>query len=558
MAGRALQSLLEARSEWARPHQIVVRVGAAAAWLTAVIYLAVGAFTGDDTMFVEALGPIFAASLMTTQVILRREDGGLALFASGLMVAVWFSMLGNEGTVVPAAVSLVVISALGMMFVTSHRLVASATLAGSLFALPHLWALPTDEQVVLGSIMALSFLLTYLILGSIQGGMVALKERYQMLFEDSPSALLDEDWSEALAYVRTEYSGEPSRIRHFLLAYPTVVRRAVAKARIVRANEAALNMLDISDPDRFLGYRDPEVVNDENLDSFVSALVCLYEGDRNWEREVPVRARDGARKWLLYKAVDTSTGVPGSSIVAGLADITHMKAKNEAMAEVVRAKDDFVASVSHELRTPLTAVIGLTSELVESVGLDDGIRQEMLQLVAEQASEMSNIVEDLLVAARADVGTVDIEIQEVALVDELRATLDGLGISVSQPEEVPLVLADPRRVRQILRNLLTNAQRYGGPDLRVVSGSSHRMAWLEVRDNGEGIPDEEAERIFEPYVTSGGRGSVGLGLAVARQLAELMGGSLEYERSGGESSFRLQLPVGDQQDSVLASHSDSV
>lgn len=558
MASRAVQSLLAPRREWNQPHQIVVRVGAAAAWFTAAIYLAIGAFTGDDTFFVEALGPIFAASLMTTQIVLRREDGGVALFASGLIVAVWFSVLGDEGTIVPAAVSLVLISALGMMFVSSHRLVTASTLAGALFALPHLWEIPTDEQVILGVIMALSFLITHLILGSIQTGMVALKERYQMLFEESPSALLDEDWSEALAYVRTEYSGKPSRIRQFLLAYPTVVRHAVGKARIVRANEAALNMLDIADPDRFLGYRDPGVVTEENIDTFVSALVCLYEGGRMWEREVPVRTRDGERKWLLYRAVDTSTGVPGSSVIAGLADITHMKARNEAMAEVVRTKDEFIANVSHELRTPLTAVVGLTSELADANGLDGEMREEMLQLVSQQALDMSNIVEDLLVAARAEVGTVDIEIQEVALGEELRATLDGLGMSVSQPREVPSVRADPRRVRQILRNLLTNAQRYGGPDLRVVTGSSHRIAWLEVRDNGEGIPDEEAERIFEPYVTSGRKGSVGLGLAVARQLAELMGGTLQYERSAGESVFRLELPVGNQHDTVLASHSDAV
>ncbi|MFP4552518.1 MAG: ATP-binding protein [Actinomycetota bacterium] len=558
MASRALQSLLASRHEWTRPHRIIVRIGAVAAWSTAALYLAAGAFTGDERLFIEALGPIFAASLMTTQIILRKEDGGLALFGSGLIVAVWFTMLGNDNTIVPAAVSLVLIAALGMMFVASHRLVVAATLAGTLFALPHLWEIPTDERVVLGVIMALSFLITYLILGSIKAGMVALKERYQMLFEESPSALLDEDWSEALAYVRAEYSGKPSRIRQFLLAYPTVVRRAVGKARIVRANEAALNMLDIADPERFLGYRDPEVVTEENIDTFVSALVCLYEGGRIWEREVSVRTRDGERKWLLYRAVDTSTGVPGSSVVAGLADITHMKARNEAMAEVVRAKDEFIANVSHELRTPLTAVIGLTSELAEFKSLDGEMREEMLQLVAEQASEMSNIVEDLLVAARAEVGTVDTEIQEVALVDELRATLDGLGMSAAHPKDVPTVMADPRRVRQILRNLLTNAQRYGGPKLRVVSGSSHRMAWLEVRDNGEGIPDEEAERIFEPYVTSGGKGSVGLGLAVARQLAELMGGSLQYERSAGESVFRLQLPVGDLRGTVLASHSDAV
>ncbi|MFP4072947.1 MAG: hypothetical protein ACLFVZ_02805, partial [Actinomycetota bacterium] len=123
MASRALQSLLASRHEWTRPHRIIVRIGAVAAWSTAALYLAAGAFTGDERLFIEALGPIFAASLMTTQIILRKEDGGLALFGSGLIVAVWFTMLGNDNTIVPAAVSLVLIAALGMMFVASHRLV---------------------------------------------------------------------------------------------------------------------------------------------------------------------------------------------------------------------------------------------------------------------------------------------------------------------------------------------------------------------------------------------------------------------------------------------------
>jgi signal transduction histidine kinase len=82
--------------------------------------------------------------------------------------------------------------------------------------------------------------------------------------------------------------------------------------------------------------------------------------------------------------------------------------------------------------------------------------------------------------------------------------------------------------------------------------------WLEVRDNGSGISDDEAAHIFEPYVTgnSGVKGSVGLGLAVARQLAELMGGSLQYERSAGESVFRLLLPLAVEREPMLASHSD--
>lgn len=556
MASRAVQTLLASSHHRARPHRIVVRVGAAAAWVASVIYLATGAFTGEPRLFVESVGPILAASLMTVQILVGREDGGLALFGSGVIVAVWYTVFGDDGTVVPASVALVVISALGIFFISRYRLVVVSTLAGILFAIPHLWDMAVDESIVLGVIMALSFLMTYAILGTIQASSAALHDRYQMLFEQSPSAVLEEDWSEAVAYVRSEYSGKPSRVRQFLLAYPVVVRRAVGKAKIVRANDAALDLLGITNPARFLGYRDPGVVDDENIESFVSALVCLFEGGRIWEREVPIRTRDGELRWLLYRSVDTSTTTPGSSIVAGLADITHMKAKNEAMAEVVRAKDEFIANVSHELRTPLTAVLGIASELAGE-DMSPDMREEMLHLVMEQANEMANIVDDLLVAARAEVGTIPIEAQPVDLIAELKTTLDGLGTTVQMPKaNVPPVHADPKRVRQILRNLLTNAQRYGGPQQRVVAGTLRGHVWIEVRDNGDGIPDEDVNRVFQPYVTTGAEGSVGLGLAVARQLAELMEGTLVYEHSAGESVFRLQLPSADQREPALASHFD--
>ena len=559
MASRAVQSLLASRHERSSPHRIVVRVGAAVAWFAAAIYLVAGLLTGDATLFIEAVGPILAAGLMTAQVLLGREDAGLALFGSGLVVAIWYSAFGDEGTIVPAAVALVLIAALGMLFVVEHRTVVAATLAGALFGIPNLWSLTTEEQVILGAIMALSFLMTHLILGSIQSASAAMNARYQMLFEESPAAALEEDWSEAVDYVRSEYAGKPTRIRQFLLAYPEVVRRAVARARILRANDAALDLLDISSPDRLIGYRDPEIVTDENIDRFVSALVCLYEGGRSWESEVPLRTREGELRWLLYRSVDTSTGPQGSTIVSGLADITHIKEKSAAMSEVVRAKDEFVANVSHELRTPLTAVIGLTSELANDVAFRDTEWAELLQLVASQAAEMSNIVDDLLVAARAEVGTVTIELQPVDLAVELQATLDGLAMAVEISSTVPpAVSADPRRVRQILRNLLTNAQRYGGPRCRVVMGTLRDSVWLEVRDDGIGMSDDEAARIFDPYVTSGGKESVGLGLAVARQLARLMGGDLAHERSAAETVFRLHLPMAGQPKPVLASQSESV
>jgi signal transduction histidine kinase len=559
MASRALQSLLASRFERSRPHRLVVRVGAVTAWTAVAVYLSVAAVTSDDDLILAATGPALAAILMTVQIMSGREDGGIALMGSGLIAAVWHAGFGQPSTTVATAVALVLIASLGMLFVDRHRTYVAAAIAVALAVVPRYWGLDTGEAAILGFLMSGCFVATSLVLITIQEHSRILNARYQMLFEESPTAVLEEDWSEAIAHVRSEYAGKPTRIRQFLRAYPTVVVEAVARSKIVRANETALRLLDVSESARFFGYRSPHVVDEERFDLFVDILVGLYEEQPALDIELAVSTRSGNLRWLHSRSVDVSTDSPGSSIIVGLADITHMKAEQDAMSKLIRAKDEFVASVSHELRTPLTAVIGLSSELAESPVLTERERGELLQLITGQAIEMSNIIDDLLVAARAEVGTVSIEPQQVELVAELQKTLDGLGMTVGQPtESIPAILADPHRVRQILRNLLTNAQRYGGPHRRVIVGTLRDRAWLEVRDDGDGVPEDDASRIFEPYATSGGSGSVGLGLAVSRQLAELMGGTLVYERSAAESVFRLELPLAERREPALASQGEQV
>lgn len=108
-----------------------------------------------------------------------------------------------------------------------------------------------------------------------------------------------------------------------------------------------------------------------------------------------------------------------------------------------------------------------------------------------------------------------------------------------------MVDADPQRIRQIARNLITNAQRYGGPAIRVVVGNEGRRGVLEVRDNGEPISLASRSEIFEPYTRanqrSGVTASVGLGLTVSRRLARHMGGDLVYSHDGNEAVFSLTL-----------------
>ncbi len=259
--------------------------------------------------------------------------------------------------------------------------------------------------------------------------------------------------------------------------------------------------------------------------------------------------------------------IPGSAVVVAHRDdngmITHFSATFRDLVErvetqhrlehLVKSKDEFVASVSHELRTPLTAVVGLAQELRKSWEMfaTDEIT-EFIGLIADQATEVADIVEDLLVAARADIGKVAVRPEAVDIKDQIDGVIAALdtqdrtriSVDVSSTD----VWADPTRLRQIIRNLLTNAIRYGGKDVRLTTSVIDGLMELRISDDGPGISPGLEETIFEPYARAHKPGSqpnsVGLGLTVSRHLARLMGGDLAYQREP-MSTFLLTLPTAE-------------
>ncbi len=554
------EGLLGQESEIVRFHRRVVGVSAVAAWLAAVLILLAGLAAGDGTLAVQAIAWVLVATITTAQILLRTEDAGVALLLTAAIVIVSQGVAGSESTLLPAAVALVIVGSLAMLFVERHRL---AVVSGSAFLImvtPAVWGIAPNEAIGLGLVMTGGFVLSTTALMSVLDAASKHNRRLHVLFDRSPTAVLEEDWSDAIAYVRSEYAGKPHRIRPFLLAYPEVVRRAVALARVRRANSAAMELLEVRNPGDILGNRDGSKVTPENLESFVDALVALYEGHGTYVHEFATRTFRGRRIWLQARAVDDTMGVDPKSVLVALADISHLRAREESIAESINAKNAFIASISHELRTPLTAVLGLSYEMT-GAEMPDPERDDLMRMVTGQAEEMAYIVEDLLVAARSEIGTINIEPSTVDLGYEVAKAVEALQMHrIETPGDLPRVYADPMRTRQILRNLLTNVERYGGPERRIVGGRSGDRVWIEVRDNGPGVGPLDVERIFNPYATahSGISGSVGLGLSVARQLADLMGGSLAYMRDGVESVFRLELPVDQAVAVVSASGASSL
>lgn len=230
-----------------------------------------------------------------------------------------------------------------------------------------------------------------------------------------------------------------------------------------------------------------------------------------------------------------------------------LREQNQKLRDIEQSRLEFIASISHELRTPLTVVVGFASELQDR--LDSFSSEEVSQfasVIAVQSNEVAGIVEDLLVITRAEAGYLRVNPAPVSLASEVREIVDRV------PRERPnqhirldvkdvVAWADAMRVRQIARNLLSNAARYGGDDVELCVSSEGHFVEMVVTDDGVGIPKKHRDLVFQAYgraeVTESKPGSIGLGLTVSRYLAEAMEGSLTYERTDGRSRFTLALPL---------------
>jgi signal transduction histidine kinase len=217
-------------------------------------------------------------------------------------------------------------------------------------------------------------------------------------------------------------------------------------------------------------------------------------------------------------------------------------------------RSQMMGTVSHELRNNLTGMIGITDLVDSGADLDPDQVQELLGLANQQAIDAAEIVEDLLTASRLessalDVGTEAVDVNAEVTTVVRRFAGEGTQVSADVDPGLPTAVADSLRVRQILRNLISNAVRYGGSTITVATGFTGDTIEVIVCDDGDGVPRDDESTIFLPYrrstITKRHASSVGLGLWICRQLASAMGGHLEYRRSGGLTEFVLSLKVNE-------------
>jgi PAS domain S-box-containing protein len=258
---------------------------------------------------------------------------------------------------------------------------------------------------------------------------------------------------------------------------------------------------------------------------------------------LPLRVGQDDR-WLSFAAVRMADGV-----IYACHDVTSEQRLEEE-------KNDLIATISHELRTPMSAVYGAAKTLLrDDTDFSPERRQQLLEMIATQATRLAQITEEVLLTNRLDRGDLRVKTEPVNVAGIVNETVeafreqlvDSTRIEVGIPDDVGAVSGDRDRLQQVLVNLLENAVKYGGSPVKVYADRVDGVIRICVADAGSGIALAEQARIFQKFYRADPQlarwpGGTGLGLYISRELTERMGGSLDLRSEpGAGATFVVEL-----------------
>lgn len=303
--------------------------------------------------------------------------------------------------------------------------------------------------------------------------------------------------------------------------------------------------------------------------TWIEALQRWSSGDAA-EQDAPLEARlslDDLERIVALSTAPVRHDGDFVGTVTTFRDITQE-------VEVDRLKSEFVATVSHELRTPMTSIKGYVEMLLmEAVGTVNDEQRRFLQTIKTNIDRLGGLVNDLLDISRIEAGRVQLSLEPLDVAGILTETREAflrrsrleskpMTINVEADDELPVVVADRDRLRQVLTNLVENSFNYTEPNGDIVLTASRLgdFVQIQVQDNGIGIEPQEQERVFERFFRGEQAlnlsvGGTGLGLSIVRQLVRMHGGELTLQSEGvpGQgTTFTFTLPVHQQDHSEEA------
>ncbi len=377
----------------------------------------------------------------------------------------------------------------------------------------------------------------------------------------------------AVAYTDTSIQAP---VRHFVARYAIGLEQSfTVEPALLPVDRSLAGRAVKSGTTQVVGdvSQEPDLVFPSLADKLLCSLVAvpLMVGDRTLGVLSAYSDRPHAFDQEAVRLLDAFGAVASTAIYnASLYEVAQRgreaaEGERQRLLDLEQMKDEFLSTSAHELRTPLTTILmsaGLALEQLERLAAQDKIDSrvvDLVSLVVEGGQRMHSLVNDLLDLTRLEQGRATFDLEDLDLREVVSASVESIAplfdsksqkLGVHLPEFRCGVLGDRRRLEQVVINLLSNANKYSPSgtqiEIRVVrSGDEYHVA---VRDSGPGVPADERERIFDRFYRSSlhrtdRTASTGLGLPIARKVAEMHKGQVGVESApGGGSIFTLALP----------------
>jgi PAS domain S-box-containing protein len=430
------------------------------------------------------------------------------------------------------------------------------------------WGEPLDDAWGRFGVALVAIAITTLLLvlsKAAEGRERAADARYKSIFNAGGFAIWETDWSGVLAVLRSVEAEAGDDLEGWLLEHPQWVRWAGGAARVVAINDEAV---------RLFGLDGPEAVIGRNLGRFYTrpaetvlarAFAAFMRGERVVEVEVQIRRSSGEVVDLVQRITRPEADAPWRRVLIMAIDVT---ARNEAQAKLDAAVADLAhvsrvttlgqlaASIVHEVNQPLAAVVAYGRSGLRWLAREAPDARETADCLdgvvanAGRAADVIARVRDL--ARKTTPATEAIELR--SLIDDTLALLQrevqdrGVMIRRQAPPEPAVIMGDRVQIQQVLMNLVLNAaqamEQSGAPrrEIAIVVTRDDRMVNVSVRDSGGGFVAVDAERVFDPFVSTKAQG-LGIGLSICRSIVEGHGGRIRAANAAGGAEVTFSLPA---------------
>ena len=389
---------------------------------------------------------------------------------------------------------------------------------------------------------------------------LAKRERnYRRIFENSPIALKEEDFSNVKVFFDKLKKGGVEDFRVYFNTHPKEVRKCASLVKTLNVNRDFLNLYKATSTEQLKGGLD-KIFIEESYNAFKEELITLAEGNLSFESESTTRTLEGNKNYIYFRILV----VPGYEETLSRVLISVLDKTKQIEFENLRRQ--FVFTVSHELRTPISVISQSISNLQKyKHKLTQEQEMEILMSLSRNTFLLTELVEDLLLLSRFDEEIVQLNwlsynlsavLLDVLSQLEPRFKAKNITIQTNLNESIQM-LGDSRRIAQIFRIFIDNALKYSAEDTKLIikaitsyagkfNPSGIEGVLVQFIDEGRGIREEDIPNLFQRFFRSNDVSAIpgtGLGLSIARELALLHHGDTYVESTYGKgSSFYVFFP----------------